>query len=138
MTKKYIIKGAIYRMKKKVMSILLVAGMVLSTGVLAHASQGPTVGGQSGKGTSYTGFVRGDTSSYGANAETYTFRQSGTENVYAYVEIVNSQGYKIGSGQEGTGTTSAYSGVITRGGGVNAYGSCGTATGSSRAFAHLY
>lgn len=125
-------------MRRKMKTLALTLGVVASIGVAASADIGPTVSGQSGNGTRYSGYVEGDSNKQSCYAASQTTRTSGSESVYAYVEIVNAEGYVIGSGSAGTGANYAYSGTISRLGGKNAYGSVGTASGSSRAFARLY
>ena len=119
-------------------SIILGASMVmLSGGILVSAAQGTTVSGAS-KTTSYHGWVEGSRNSSNCYGATTTVIDSGNEKEYAYVEIVNADGYRIGNGASNTGNTRAHSSTITRTGGRNAYGSVGTSTGSSRTFARLY
>ncbi|MNN62726.1 hypothetical protein D3C81_1780520 [compost metagenome] len=109
-----------------------------TTGIIASAAQGRTVSGVSGNGTEYKGYVEGGINALSCWGATHTTRVGGDEDVRAYVEIVNANGYRIGSGQAGTGASSAYSGTITQRGGENAYGSCGTASGSGSTFTRLY
>ena len=123
-------------MKKKIKSILLVAGLIMSTGVLATAAVGPSVYGHS-RSTYYHGHVEGNVTGYGVDAETYAYRDSGSEGMYAYVECVNGQGYRIGNGRESWGSSYAYTGFITRESAVTAYGTIGTSTGTSSAYCHL-
>lgn len=125
-------------MNKKVKSIAVMLGLFLSIGVVANASVGVPVEGQSGAGTRYSGYVQGSKNIFACWVATNTSRKSGYEDVYAYVEVVNSQGYVIGAGAENTGADYAYSGTVTRNGGKNAYGSVGTANETSKTFAHLY
>lgn len=125
-------------MKNNIKSLILTLGILVSAGAIVNAAVGPTVSGQSGQGTRYSGYVEGKKDYSNCYGATTTNRNLGSEDVYAYVEIVNSQGYAIGSGSANTGTSYAYSGTITRSGGKNAYGSIGTASGSSRTFARLY
>jgi hypothetical protein len=117
--------------------MVLALGLLVSIGTAVHVATGGTVGGSSSS-TSYTGYVEGNNNPFSCWAATRTTKESGPEDVYAYVEIVNKDGYKIGDGAENTGTNNAYSGTVTRSGGKNAYGSVGTANASSRAFASLY
>lgn len=124
-------------MNKKIKTFGLTLGLLASIGVCASAAIGPTASGQSGGGTGYSGYVEGDIGFSSCYAATTTTRTYGTEDVYAYVEVVNKDGYAIGSGSANTGTDYAYSGTITRSGGKNAYGSIGTASGSSRTFTAL-
>lgn len=125
-------------MKKILKSVILSLGIVASSNIIAFAAQGSTVTGVSSKGTKYSGYVTGSKNSSNCYGSTTTTRNSGSENVKAYVEIVNSEGYIIGQGATGTGTTSAYSGTVTRSGGTNAYGSCGTATDTGSTYCRLY
>lgn len=120
-------------MKKKILSIIAVTGLIMSTGIIANAQQGATVYGHSSS-TYYHGHVSGNITDYGADAETSSYRDSGNEGMYAYVECVNSQGYRIGSGRQGYGTYNAYSGVITRASAVGASGAVGTSTGTSTTY----
>ncbi|CUU49527.1 hypothetical protein [Clostridium beijerinckii] len=124
-------------MKKKIMSFLLVAAATVSLGVAANAAVGDTVQG-SGGGTSYHGHVEGSNTDYGCYGETYTWRDSGSRNVYAYVEVVNGDGEQIGAGKANTGSNYADSGCVSRKSGENAYGSCGTSDSSTRTFCRLY
>lgn len=124
-------------MNKRVKSMVLVLGLLVSTGMVVNAATGSVVGGSSAT-TSYTGYVEGSKNLTACWAATRTTKTAGPEDVYAYVEVVNSQGYIIGTGAANTGVNNAYSGTVTRNGGKNAYGSVGTSTATSRAFATLY
>ncbi len=123
-------------MKKLFLTFSLTAGILASTTILAFATQGSTVNIISG-GSSYHGAVDGSVNSNGCYAETKAHRDSGTDNTYAYVEIVNGGGYRIGSGAQSTGVDYACSPTLSHGDGHNAYGSIGNASGTIRAFCHL-
>ncbi|MFL0247523.1 hypothetical protein [Candidatus Clostridium stratigraminis] len=125
-------------MKKIITSLFLMVAVLASVSLIAYADQGATVAGISGGGTQYKGAVDGESTQYGCYAETKCYRVSGTESVYAYVEIVNYGGYLIGNGKSSTGTSYACSGTQSMSGGYNAYGSIGTASGTSRTFCRLY
>ena len=125
-------------MKKNRKTILFTLGLTVITSVSVLAAKGLPVQGQSGGGTAYEGYVEGSADLYNCYGATTTIKLKGSEDVYAYVEIVNAEGYKIGNGTANIGKDKAYSGTVTRSGGKNAYGSVGTASGSSRAFASLY
>lgn len=123
-------------MKKTLSTICLTAGILLSTATMAFATQGATVSGVSGN-MKYHGAVDGVVNSNGCDAETKCWRDSGTAQTYAYVEVVNGSGYRIGNGEQNIGNNYACSGTICHGDGRNAYGSIGTPGGTLRVFCHL-
>lgn len=105
-------------MTKKILSALLILGMV-SSPILAKAAESarvyPTENGAKARGYSY-----GTRNNYGADGASITESYDGSAGTfYAYVEIVNSQGWRIGDGAERYSTSRAYSGTITRAGGSN-------------------
>lgn len=124
-------------MKKGLKTVSLSLAILASTGVLAGAVVSNTVTGE-GAGTGFSGYVEGDRNSSSCYGATTTIKKYGPDNVRAYVEIVNADGFVIGSGAVGTSSTKAYSGTVSQAGGRNAYGSVGTASRSASIFVRLY
>lgn len=109
-------------MKKKILSLTVGAMCALSiTAFATTTTQGST------STNAWSGKIEGSRNSSNCYASTTTTRRNnqGSTTLRSYVEIVNKDGYVIGSGSARTEKHSAYSGTVTINGGRNAYESHG-------------
>ena len=123
-------------LKKKLILPAVALLITCSTPGIAYAI-GPDCSGRAGAST-YEGHIRGKANIVTAYAASSTKILSGPETAYAYVEMVNKQGLRIGSGAQKTGKPSAITDTIVRDGARNAYGSHGvTAAGTGKTWTNL-